>query len=127
MKFSLSIDINVMQSCYGDKTNHVLINYQGDLFGCTARDFTNENRIGYLDDQGTPHYDKEKIHIRRVAKLGKAICKNCRIAPICGGGCRQKASEAFDYESCTMGYSEEDIDNKILDIFEYEFMSEVQS
>lgn len=118
---------HVMQSCYGDKTNHVLINYQGDLFGCTARDFTNENRIGYLDGQGIPHYDKEKIHIRSVAKLSKEICKNCRIAPICGGGCRQKALEAFHYECCTMGYSEDDIDNKILDIFEHEFMSEVQS
>lgn len=118
---------HVRNSCYGDKTNHVLINYQGDLFGCTARDFTKENRIGYLDNQGNAHYNKEKMHIRSIAKLGKEICKKCRIAPLCAGGCRQKASEALDYEGCTMGYSKDDIDNKILDIFEYEFMSEVQS
>lgn len=118
---------DVRQSCYGDKTNHILINYNGDLFGCTARDFTKENRIGYLDNQGTAHYDNEKMHIRSIAKLGKEICKKCRIAPICGGGCRQKAYEALDYEGCSMGYSEDDIDNRILDIFEYEFMSEFQS
>jgi len=43
---------NVRNSCYGDKVNHVVINYNGDVFGCTARDFTPDNRIGYLDAEG---------------------------------------------------------------------------
>lgn len=36
---------NVRSSCYGDKLNHTLINYNGDVFGCTARDFTPRWRI----------------------------------------------------------------------------------
>lgn len=27
------------QSCYADKVNHALINYDGHVFACTARDF----------------------------------------------------------------------------------------
>lgn len=111
------------QSCYGDKVNHILINYQGDLYGCTARDFTVENRIGFLDKNGIPHYDLSKLRLRNAAKLSKPICECCRIAPICGGGCKQRAYESNEFEGCTMGYSDTDIDNKILDIFEYEFMS----
>lgn len=117
---------HIGQSCYGDKVNHVLINYQGDLFGCTARDFTNHNRLGYLDNHGEAHYDSEKMRIRKMAKLGKSICCNCRIAPICGGGCSQKCYESINSDGCNMGYTEDDIDNKILDIFEAEIMSEAR-
>lgn len=113
---------DVRNSCYGDKLNHVLINYNGDLFGCTARDFISENRIGFIDNDGFLHYDEEKTRRRNASKLSKAICGGCRIAPICGGGCKQRALEAFDNENCTMGYSEADMDNNILDIFESEFM-----
>ena len=37
---------NVLNSCYGDKKNHCLINYDGSVFGCTARDFNLQNTIG---------------------------------------------------------------------------------
>ncbi len=115
---------DVRYSCYGDKLNHVLINYNGDLFGCTARDFVKENRIGFIDQDGFLNFDEGKIQRRNTSKLSKRICGKCRIAPICGGGCKQRASEACENENCTMEYSEADMDNKILDIFESEFMKE---
>lgn len=112
---------NVANSCYGDKLNHVLINYNGDAFGCTARDFTAEHTIGHLDSSGVIHYDSTIVNRRNHAKLSKTICQKCRIAPLCGGGCKQRAYESLDYEGCTLNYSEEDIDNMIMDIFEYSF------
>mgnify|MGYP007024197075 FL=1 len=51
----------------------------------------------------------------------KPVCRVCRIAPICGGGCKQRALESINDESCTLNYSEEDIDNIIKNIFEYSF------
>ena len=51
----------VSNSCYGDKLNHLLINYNGDVYGCTARDFNKENRIGFLDSCGEVHYDYKKL------------------------------------------------------------------
>lgn len=112
----------VVQSCYGDKINHLLVNYNGDVYGCTARDFNKENRIGYLDLSGVVNFDKQKLEIRNNSKLSKAICKSCRIAPLCCGGCKQRAMEGLSFESCTFGYSEEKKDRIILDIFEHSFM-----
>ena len=112
---------DVRNSCYGDKINHVLINYNGDVYGCTARDFTRDNRVGYLDSHGYIHYNTEILNIRNKSKMFKPVCRVCRIAPICGGRCKQRALESINDESCTLNYSEEDIDNIIKNIFEYSF------
>lgn len=109
---------NVLQSCYGDKINHVLINYNGDAYGCTARDFTSENRIGILCDDGVIKYDMNKKIYRDTSKLRKTICHDCRIAPICGGGCKQRASESNDDFTCTLGYTDAEKDNVILSIID---------
>ena len=113
---------NAAYSCYGDKTNYVLINYNGEAFGCTARDFVSENRIGVLQPDGTILYDEPVYSDRAKAKFIKSICHKCRIAPICGGGCRQKAYEALNCGNrCVYNYDEEDKDAKILDIFYHSF------
>lgn len=117
---------DVRNSCYGDKINHVLVNYNGDVFGCTARDFTSDNRIGKLDCSGNLQLDPVVVHHRNTAKYSKPICLNCRIAPICGGGCKQRALESRLSEECTFNYSDEDIDSIILDIFEYSFNLKAQ-
>jgi len=116
---------NVSMSCYGDKLNHALINYNGDVFGCTARDFTPDNRIGIIDSEGVVHYDTEIVSTRNNSKLSKPICQTCRIAPICGGGCKQRAYELRHTDGCNFGYSDADKDNIILDIFEYSFVKDL--
>ena len=113
---------DVRQSCYGDKINHTLINYDGYVYGCTARDFTEANSIGVLNIDGSIDYKKEVYHDRNKSKLSKKICRECRVAPICGGGCKQRAYEDKDNPNCTFGYTEEDKDNMVLDIFEYSFL-----
>lgn len=115
---------SVKDSCYADKANYLLINYNGDIFGCTARDFNKKNRIGYLKSDGTVSYISDISERRSKIKFSKPICHTCRIAPLCGGGCRQRALEAPDDNVCTYGYSETDKDNKILDIFEYCFCND---
>lgn len=110
---------DVRDSCYGDKVNQVLINYDGKLFGCTARDFVEENSIGELGEDGELIYNEEKLQRRSNSKFKKEVCKRCRIAPICGGGCKQKAFEMENIDSCSFNYSSEDKDRIVLDIFEY--------
>ena len=114
---------HVSDSCYGDKHNHCLINYNGDVFNCTARDFVTENRSGYLTADGTIIWDNDFMARRMTSKYSKPVCHNCRIAPLCGGGCRQKAIEDIDNNQCTLYYSEKDIDQIILSRFEYSFLS----
>lgn len=115
---------NVTNPCYGDKINHLLINYDGKVFGCTARDFNEDNSIGCLNQDGTVSYKETKILQRRAAKFSKKICHTCRIAPLCGGGCRQVAVDTLSYPGCSMGYSEEDIDKMILQIFRKNYLNQ---
>lgn len=115
---------NACDLCYGDKINHILINYDGLVFGCTARDFTADNSIGKLEKDGSIVFDSTKVEKRNKSKFLKPICHTCRIAPLCGGGCKQRASESSNFQSCTMGYTESDKDDIILDIFDYFFCNE---
>lgn len=120
---------DVSKPCYGDRKNHVLINYNGDVFGCTAREFISVNRIGVLLENGEIAFDHEIVKKRDASKMSCKVCKKCRIAPICGGGCKQNAVEYVDYdtETCPLGYSDEDINNKIMDLFEYSFCTNTQN
>lgn len=107
---------NLKSPCYGDKTNYLLINYNGDLYKCTARDFNEENRVGFLSEDGKPMFFEDKIRRRENSQLSKSVCKECRIAPICGGGCKQNSSTSSDENICNMRYSEQEKDEKVMDI-----------
>ena len=110
---------SVKNSCYGDKKNSILINYDGRVFGCTARDFNDDNCVGYLGERGEINFKHDVWNRRSNSKFKKEVCRKCRIAPLCGGGCKQRAYEAMDSGGCAFGYTEEDKDRKILDLFEH--------
>lgn len=108
----------IYNSCYCDKKNHILINFNGDVFNCTARDFKTENRTGYLREDGVVIYENDSLHKRMNVKLSKSICEECRIAPLCAGGCRQQGVEHADSDECTFKYTEEEKDEIVLNRFE---------
>jgi uncharacterized protein len=96
---------HVRNSCYGDKKNHVLINYDGNVFFCTARDFRPEQRAGYLTQNGDIVWNQEIYEIYYSKKFSNRACFTCRIAPLCGGGCRQRALESLSSEECIYTHS----------------------
>lgn len=112
----------VNNSCYGDKRNLLLINYNGDVYCCTARDFNKENRLGVLSDNGNVIWDGSAYEHRMNSKFVKPVCHKCRIAPLCGGGCRTQAVEHYHENECIYGYSDTEIDSFILERFEERFM-----
>lgn len=87
---------NVQDSCYADKRNSVVINYNGDIFKCTARDFETKNRAGYIDDDGVLIWENDYLERRMKAKFNNKPCLTCRIMPLCNGGCTQHAMENID-------------------------------
>lgn len=89
---------HVSKSCYGDKHNYALINYNGDVFKCSARDFNKKNRMGDLDEFGNIKWYDEKINLWETSKLIRASCRKCFLAPMCGSGCRQNSMEQLDEE-----------------------------
>ena len=110
-------DVNMLRNpCYGDRRNTAVINYNGDIYKCTANDFTEANREGFLDEDGNIVWLKSQDYRANIRfKDGK--CKNCRIAPLCGGGCSRHllARDLGQEEDCLFGASEERIDELILD------------
>lgn len=107
----------VTSSCYADKVNQALINYNGDVFKCTARDFKHESCLGRLDEAGQIIWDKSQMERRANLRFKKEICHQCRVAPLCGGGCSQRIMENKNNETCIYGYNDEGIDSVVLDRF----------
>lgn len=96
----------LVQSCYADKKNHVTINYNGEVFKCTARDFKSEDVEGKLNDDGSLEWN-DKYHKRLNSKFNNRPCFDCKIFPICGGGCSQQALENSNEDYCVHDFSEE--------------------
>ena len=103
--------------CYADKKNEVLINYNGDVFKCTARDFETAQREGYLNDNAEIVWEKFSFDERYKRKYTNKSCLACRIMPICMGGCSQKHIEILEQDYCLRNYSEQKKDEVILDRF----------
>lgn len=101
----------VQFSCYADKMNQATINYNGDVFKCTARDFKPENREGVLLEDGSIDWNG-KYFERMDAKFKNSSCLSCSILPICNGGCSQQALENKMKDYCVHNYDE----NKKIDI-----------
>lgn len=95
----------VENSCYGDHRNHATINYNGEVFKCTARDFTNSNSEGILNDHGSIDWNY-KYEKRLHSKFKNRPCLECPILPICGGGCSQQAIEHEGVDYCVHNFDE---------------------
>lgn len=79
--------------CYADFDNNYVINYNGDVYKCTARDFKSESRIGYLSSRGDIILN-DNANLLREQKLTNE-CKECRLLPICII-CFQQRRESLD-------------------------------
>ena len=91
--------------CYADKENNIVVNYNGDLFKCTARDFLPENREGFLDVDGELILN-QRFQKRMQSKFANSVCRACSIFPLCFGGCTQVLMG--NTTTCTKGYTETD-------------------
>ena len=104
----------IVPYCYADDVNTAVVNYNGDLFKCTARDFAPKSKEGTLAADGTLRWN-ERLRKRMSIRHGSDTCLQCRIYPICHGGCSQMKLEAPEgISSCPKGYD----DDKIQEIME---------
>lgn len=107
-------DLNeINNACYADKKNTLVINYNGDIYKCTAKDFSRENREGYLESSGNIIWEKSQEH-RQHLKLTNKRCHTCRIAPLCGGGCTRYILEREGSDYCLFNKMDDLIDKQIL-------------
>lgn len=102
-------------TCYADMFKQTVINYDGRVFKCTARNFEKEKEDGYLTKDGEIHWNS----ILLSTKMSKSTfendhCWNCKYLPICFGPCHQKFTiinedNAFD-KYCYKGGIESTLD-----------------
>lgn len=78
--------------CYADLYNEAVINYDGRVYKCTARNFDEGNSCGTLSLTGSIYWDTEKVKKRLSLGLPE-YCRNCVILPSCKGICSQNLLE----------------------------------
>lgn len=105
---------NVRESCYADKRNSAVINYNGDLFKCTARDFTTAKRAGFLSDEGDLIWEDDYLEKRMKVKFNNKPCLTCRLMPICNGGCSQHALEALGEKEYCVYYGDDMLKDEVV-------------
>ncbi|MDR0296055.1 MAG: radical SAM protein [Prevotellaceae bacterium] len=87
--------------CYADNYNEAVINYNGDVFKCTARDFATVAPEGKLMSDGTIKWNTEKWLNRINLRLPR-LCKDCNLLPACGSICSQHRLEKGENISCML-------------------------
>ena len=120
----------VLNSCYGDHRNHAVLNYNGETFKCTARDFTTTNSEGVLAEDGAINWN-EKYEKRLASKFKNKPCLECAILPMCGGGCSQQALEHEGVDYCVNDFDENKklqlVKNKFYEILEEREQTELST
>lgn len=81
--------------CYADSYSHYVVNYNGKIFKCTARDYGENLVLGNLQPSG---YIKWNDHILskmfEKATFENEKCESCKLLPLCMGPCIQKNYDA---------------------------------
>lgn len=86
-----------LENCYADNYNQAIINYDGNVYKCTARDFSSEQPSGKLNSLGLIEWNAPLL-LDRLALDIPQKCKDCLLLPSCTGICSQKKVEAKDNE-----------------------------
>ena len=80
--------------CYADTMNEMVVNYNGTLYKCTARNFAkHEGSVGFLDENGMPVWNEHYYKHCLMTIFDHPKCKSCKYVPVCLGTCSQKYME----------------------------------
>lgn len=114
---------SIKASCYADKKNHATINYNGDVFKCTARDFDEGSREGVLDESGAITWNQKYQKRIYDSRFSNKPCLECKILPVCNGGCSQHRMENHGIDYCVHNFD----DHSKLQVVREKFFTRVAS
>lgn len=84
-------------SCKASAKNQVVISWDGTLYKCSGRDFTDSHKEGQLMPDGSLRWDEEKLNKRLgIVTFNNDMCRDCKFLPLCWGPCSQKQMESPD-------------------------------
>jgi len=80
--------------CYADSFYHRVINYDGKVFKCAARDYDEELCIATINEDGSMAFNYNIISkMFDGSTFENETCLNCKKLPLCFGPCVQKYYE----------------------------------
>ncbi|MEC5395251.1 radical SAM/SPASM domain-containing protein [Bergeyella sp. RCAD1439] len=112
----------IYNSCYADKANQAVINYNGDVYKCTARDFKKEDKEGILSDSGEIVWNEKLTKRLYETRFKNKPCLECKILPLCNGGCSQHRIENENNDYCMFNFDE----NQKIEIVKERFKSKLE-
>lgn len=81
-------------ACHLDLFYARIINFDGKIYACTARDFTPERCVGELNEDGTITWaDSFAEHTFSSPTFENEHCMSCKHLPLCFGPCSQLVRE----------------------------------
>lgn len=89
------------------------------MFKCTARDYKTENREGVLTEKGTIQWNDNFQKRMYETRFSNKPCLECKILPLCNGGCSQHRLEQQGKEYCIYNGNE----NSKLEVIKEKFYS----
>ncbi|MDE5924826.1 MAG: SPASM domain-containing protein, partial [Muribaculaceae bacterium] len=107
---------NLRSMCYADKANTLVVNSDGNIFKCTAIDFEKEKSESNIFFKDYKKQLNERFDERLKKRFANKSCIDCRIFPLCLGGCHKSVVSHGDIDYCVFGDSQEKKDNLIMTI-----------
>lgn len=96
--------------CKTSKKDHVTISYDGKIYKCTGRNFTDEMQEGMLLPDGSIKWDEEKLAKRMAIKsYDNELCRACKLLPLCWGPCNQKLLESGTSKEAISRYCQKNL------------------
>lgn len=118
---SNALTINKWAVCYVDKPNFKHIDYDGKIYKCTARDYTDKLQFGELSEDGTISWDMDKMSkMYGKSTFENEMCLKCKHLPLCKGPCSQKIYETPVEKLpniCSLKQSEVKVETFIIDLY----------
>lgn len=88
------IYFNVLKAiCYADRRHSAVVNYDGRIFKCTAIDFNKKQEDTTIYKDVLKQLDVA-FERRLEKRMSNNLCKECRIFPLCGGGCSKNIDQS---------------------------------
>lgn len=108
-------------SCKAERLNQLAVNYDGKVFKCTGRKYTDEHSDGELDENGDVQWKPGRLEQR----LGNTtfennMCIKCKMLPVCMGPCSQKQIDVGPerlHEVCALNTLEMKMGEYIEDVY----------
>ena len=77
-----------------------------DVFKCTVSEFTPEERLGYLDEDGRIVWEGDRYQDWMNIPALDDDCHQCTYLPMCMGGCRKnRADTSHAGVDCTLPFA----------------------